>query len=76
MMDAVTLATLQFIILHTLDGRSVYVNVEQVVSMVEQKGKESFIGGVNCVVNLTDQRFITVMENCESVRLRLDNLKK
>ena len=70
------LATLQFIILHTLDGRAIYVNIKSIVSITEQKGKDSFIGTAYCVVNLADHKFVTITETCESVKIRLDNLTK
>ena len=69
------LATLQFIILHTLDGRATYVNIDHVVSLVEQKGKDTFIGSASCLVSTLDHKFITVMETCESVKIRLDTMR-
>ena len=69
------LVTLQFIILHTLDGRATYVNVDHVVSMVEQKGRDTFVGAANCLISTVDHKFITVMETCESVKIRLDTMR-
>jgi hypothetical protein len=70
------LATLQFIILHTLDGRATYVNIGHIVSLAEQKGRDTFTGTASCLISTVDHKFITVMETCESIRIRLDNLKK
>jgi len=69
------LATLQFIIIHTLDGRATYVNVDHVVSLAEQKGRETFTGSASCLISTVDHKFITVMETCESVKIRLDTMR-
>jgi len=64
---SILLAATLFVV-HTLDGRSVYVNSEQVISMAMPKDSKLFTEGVRCVITLTDGKFITVKETCAEVQ--------
>jgi uncharacterized protein YlzI (FlbEa/FlbD family) len=70
----VLLATL--IVLHTLDGREIDINPKQITSMREAKEDDedgkAFTSGVRCMVNLTDGKFVTVVETCAEVRRKLE----
>lgn len=67
---------IEFIILQTLDGRDVHVNPAAIVSISETSetrdpSKKLMTSKVHCVVNMTNGKFITVIEHCDSVRQRL-----
>jgi hypothetical protein len=53
------------ILLHTPDGREVWIDPEQVTSMHE--GKDQVSSKVKCVINLTDGKFVSVVEECSYV---------
>jgi uncharacterized protein YlzI (FlbEa/FlbD family) len=59
---------LELILLHTLDGRIVYVNPLHIVSVGEARIQGKLSPDVNCVVNLVDGKFITVMEGCLKIK--------
>jgi hypothetical protein len=74
MLDVIVVAAaLQYIVLQTLDGRTVYVNPRQIVSTSQARGK-LVVDAVQCVIYTTDNRFLTVAETCESVKARLEAL--
>jgi uncharacterized protein YlzI (FlbEa/FlbD family) len=69
--------TLQLIVFQTLDGRDVHVNPKHVVSISEpsedRDPKEKLLTDkVHCVINLTNGTKVSVAENCDSVRRRLE----
>jgi hypothetical protein len=72
------LVTLQFIIFRTLDGRDVSTNVAHIVSVARAKdpGKSTFSSNVHCVITLLDKNFVSVAEECDSVRKRLNEIKR
>lgn len=65
------LLALMLIEVHTLDGRTVYINPEQVVSMALPKEHGLLVEGVQCVITLVDKRFISTKESCEVVTQQL-----
>jgi len=65
-------AVLQYIILQTLDGRNVHINTKQIVSFAQQKGQGTVSGSANCILNLSDGKFLSVAESCESIQRRLN----
>ena len=75
-MDALLFATIQLIVLHTLDGRDIYVNTKHIVSLTDQKGKDHFVAMVGCAVNLIDHKFVTTKESCDSIRKRVEALEQ
>jgi hypothetical protein len=77
-MNALVLAVLQLVVVHTIDGREVSINPKQVTSLhgaVDGKGNKLLTGDVSCVVGLTDGKFISVAENCDAVRKLLEDAK-
>jgi hypothetical protein len=64
------------IVLHTLDGREIDINPAHVNSMREAKedseGGKDFTPGVRCMINTTDGKFVTVIEECATVRRKLE----
>ena len=72
MIGALTLAAVELITLHMIDGRVVQVNPRQVTQLVSgndtsEQGKV-LPDAVNCVVRFTDGAFLSVAEDCETVR--------
>jgi uncharacterized protein YlzI (FlbEa/FlbD family) len=71
------LVLLHFVLLHTLDGRDIYLNPGFVVSASEAREeddpKKLMTAKVHCLISLLDGKFITVEEDCDSVRRRLQD---
>lgn len=58
---------------HTLDGRTVYLNPAKIISIAPPKqGDALWPADATCVISLADRKFLTVRESCESIR---DHLK-
>lgn len=66
---------IEFILLHTLDGRDVFVNAANVTMIGEARAdtdpQKKLVGKVHCVVNMVDGKFVTVAEQCDAMRQRL-----
>ena len=66
---------LQLVVLHTLDGRDVYVNPVHVVSVVEARDEndphKTMTAKVRCAIGMLDGKIYTVAEDCANVRRRL-----
>jgi hypothetical protein len=71
----ITFVALQFLLLHTLDGRLVYISPLHVVSVGEARIDGKLSKDVNCVVNLSDGKFITVVETCSMVKQQIEDAK-
>ena len=68
MIDIVVAA---FIVLHTIDGLDVSINPAQITSLYAKKAdrpNKLLTDSAVCVVGLTDGKFVTVIEDCASVR--------
>ena len=68
-------AAMELITLHMLDGRVVQINprhVTQLMSPIEGAPNKSLTEDVQCVVRLTDGTFISVVEDCDTVRELLE----
>jgi len=67
---------LALIVLHTVDGRGIIINPSQITSMREAHDDDdphrAFTAKVRCMVNMTDGKFVTVIEECETVRKMLE----
>jgi hypothetical protein len=63
--------------LHTLDGNAVQINPATVVSLREPQTNDKRVThhGVQCIVNFVDGKFISVVEPCLAVRLKLTETK-
>ena len=73
MMDVIVLAS--FVTLQTLDGREAVVNSDQVASMLAAKdgeGNKLLTAGVHCVITMTNGKFISVHDDCNTVLKKLD----
>jgi hypothetical protein len=58
---------LALLLLHTVDGREVYVNPAFVISTHEPQDKGVYDKKVHCVVSFVDAKFISVKETCSEV---------
>ena len=74
MIEVIVIATVQYLVLTTLDGRTIHVNPAHIVSTTTTKGK-LVTDAVQCVIYTTDGRIITIAETCESLKMRLEQLK-
>ena len=68
------LVALHLIVLHTVDGREVSVNPEQVTTLhaTRDEGNKLVTDEAHCVVMLTDGKFVSVAEACDEVRKLLE----
>ena len=61
--------------LQTLDGREVHVNPDHIVSISDARDESNpdrwLTDKAHCVVTLSNGKFLTVAESCESVQQRL-----
>jgi hypothetical protein len=62
------------IVLHAPDGHEVFVNPGEVTTLHQKLGvgKGTFTADASCMINMTDGRFVTVVENCLKV---IDTIK-
>jgi len=66
------LAVAILLYLHGLDSRVIIVNPDQITSMYSKKGPNKQVTEkTECVINLTDGKFVSVLETCEEVNKQL-----
>lgn len=54
------------------DGRIVFINPEQVVSVAPPREDDAlFARGVRCIISLADRKFISTRESCDVLRARV-----
>jgi uncharacterized protein YlzI (FlbEa/FlbD family) len=68
-MDPTILLALTLLEVHTLDGRTVWINEEEILSL-SAPGK-GITDKAECLITLTDKKFSTVKESCDELRARL-----
>jgi uncharacterized protein YlzI (FlbEa/FlbD family) len=71
---------LELIVFQTLDGRDVSINPKHIVSISETSedrapNERLLTPKVHCVINLTNGTKVSVAEECDNVRQRLEQLK-
>lgn len=67
------------IVLHALDGQEITIAPHQVTSLRAHrpdKPNALFTDEVNCLVGLTDGKFVTIKETCAEVRLLIEQQRK
>lgn len=72
---ALILLTVHLVTLYTLDGHEVFINPKQVTSLhAAKEGSQNqlFADDVNCVIGLTDGKFVSVVANCNTVKQLLE----
>jgi hypothetical protein len=71
-----SLAIPVMIVLHTGAGVAVDVNTETITNLRNpEPSNPAFTPNVKCQVNMTDGKFVTVVESCREVRSIMDNRK-
>ena len=78
-MNDIILIAVSFIMLHTVDGREVSVNPEQLASVTHSKdgeGNKLLAADVHCVLNLNNGKFISVLEECGEVLRKIEAMKE
>jgi uncharacterized protein YlzI (FlbEa/FlbD family) len=70
---SIVLAASLFLV-QALDGRMVYVNPEQVISITIPGDNDLFANGVRCVLSLADGKFLSTRESCDEVQKRMMNV--
>jgi len=73
-MLALVAATIQFVLVHTLDGRALLINPNQIVTFGEPRDKSQVTGGVRCVITLSDGKFVSVLNSCVSVKEQMEKV--
>ena len=68
---AILSGSITLIELHGPAGQIIYVNPAEVSSVREPLATEHFVRGSKCLVYLTNRNFITVTENCLTVKKKL-----
>lgn len=67
------------IVLHTVDGREIDINPEQITSMREAKPDDAsgkyFTSGIRCMISGSDGKFVNVVETCAVVRQKIEERK-
>ncbi|MGY2987730.1 hypothetical protein [Bradyrhizobium sp. USDA 4508] len=64
-------ATIVLVLLHAPNGHEILVNPREVTSMraaIPDQKNEHFTDDVHCMISLTDGKFVTVVETCDTVR--------
>lgn len=68
------------IVVHMIDGRAVILNPQQITSLSEARSAENkakqLHPDVRCVVYLTDGRFVSVAEDCNTVKGLIEGEKQ
>lgn len=66
----VVIVAARLILLHSIDGSDIILNPDEVVSMrgprADPKDK-AFVDGVNCMINTSDGKYLSVRETCAEV---------
>ena len=69
---------INLIVLHAIDGSEITISPRHVTSMRAahpEKANELVAEQVNCIIGLTDGRFISVIEPCVEVRKMLEETR-
>jgi len=53
------------------DNQKIEINPREVVSIRAPRVQEYFTQGIKCLIHTSDGKFVAVMEDCETVRIRL-----
>jgi hypothetical protein len=69
-----TLVAVALIVLHNAEGGEIFINPTQIAVLHPTKEaskgtpNQLVVGGVNCVVSLSNGKFFSVIESCPAVR--------
>ena len=62
---------MDLITVHTLDGREVFVNTHNIVSVAVPREAGTMNDDARCVLTTTDGKYITVRERCTEVMKKI-----
>jgi hypothetical protein len=71
----------ELMVLHNPDGREIDINPAEITSLREAKpdnaSDKEFAPGVRCMINLSDGKYVAVIETCQDIRAILaDDIKR
>jgi hypothetical protein len=69
------------VLVHTPNGDLVEVNPDQIVSLRtaapdREDEKRLYHKSIKCLINLADGKFVAIVENCDTVRNQMEELKR
>ena len=64
------------LILHSVSGVAVEINPNAITHLRNPDTSHSFTEKARCMVNLSDGKYVTVIETCEQVRRAIEDLRK
>lgn len=65
------------IALHSPSGAVIEINPDLVTHLRNREpGSKNFTEKANCMINMADGRFVTVVETCEAVRRAMEEARK
>ncbi len=70
---------LTLVLLHLLDGQEISIAPQQMTSLRAHRSdrpNKLFVDEVNCLISLTDGKFVTVRETCAEVQLLIEQQRK
>jgi hypothetical protein len=78
-----TLVAVALVVLHNAEGGEIFINPTQIAVLHptrESSGKAGskntlVVGGVNCVVSLSNGKFFSVIEPCDVVRKMMEDAR-
>jgi hypothetical protein len=69
---------MMLLVLHGADGREIRIAPSQVTSLQSPKpgkGDKLFAEGLNCMVNLSDGKYVAVIEPCAVIQRMLEEAR-
>lgn len=74
MIDVIAIMAAGLVVLHRADGGQVIINPAQVTALRNPEGKyRQLIPIGRCVIDMTDRKFIMVLESCAEVKRLLES---
>ena len=71
---AYAIAAYHLLVLHGPGGQVIQVSPEEVVSLRTPRGEtEHLQKGIRCIVNTTDGKFSALVEDCDTIRLMIED---
>jgi len=61
------------LLLHGPSGEVIQINPEQVTVLRSPGDRTHFIDGANCMISMTDGKFVAVAEDCATVLKLMDS---
>lgn len=65
-----------WLLLHGPNGQIVYLNTAQITNIRAPRGEGHFGAGVQCLIFMTDSKYVGVREHCTSVQALIEGAKQ